>query len=234
MPSSITGSIAGNTLTVATISQGTLFVGSVLTGSYFTATISALGTGTGGVGTYQIAGIPQTIPVTSMTGTGAETFQTTNVVEGLEHLQGKTVTAVGDGAQLNPGIVPSNGTVNLGFYAQQVVIGLPYETIIEPMNPIIGSPQATSKSKRQKFKRAEVSLYQSIGGKIGINQGSLYDMPYGTGFTGQTPSLFTGNPAPFDLMGDWLYEATISVVHDIPFPFTLRSIVPRLSVADEG
>ena len=50
------GSIAGTTLTIATVTTGALGVGSVITGSGVTAgtTITALGTGTGGAGTYTV------------------------------------------------------------------------------------------------------------------------------------------------------------------------------------
>ena len=50
------GSIAGTTLTIATVTTGALGVGSVITGSGVTAgtTITALGTATGGAGTYTV------------------------------------------------------------------------------------------------------------------------------------------------------------------------------------
>ena len=50
------GSIAGTTLTIATVTTGALGVGSVISGSGVTAgtTITALGTATGGAGTYTV------------------------------------------------------------------------------------------------------------------------------------------------------------------------------------
>lgn len=52
-----TGSIAGTTLTVDTATSGLLGVGSIVAGSGITAgtTITTLGTGTGGVGTYTVS-----------------------------------------------------------------------------------------------------------------------------------------------------------------------------------
>ncbi len=67
---SFTGSIAGNTLTVSAVTSGTLLVGQVLsdlTGAITANTsITALGTGTGGVGTYSVS-INQTVGSESMT-----------------------------------------------------------------------------------------------------------------------------------------------------------------------
>jgi hypothetical protein len=52
-----TGSIAGNTLTIATVGYGSLSVGSTLLGANLAAntTVTALGTGAGGVGTYTVS-----------------------------------------------------------------------------------------------------------------------------------------------------------------------------------
>lgn len=52
----VTGSIAGTTLTVTAVTSGTLYVGQTIQGSTVTAQtiITALGTGTGGTGTYTV------------------------------------------------------------------------------------------------------------------------------------------------------------------------------------
>jgi hypothetical protein len=52
----VTGSIAGTTLTVTAVTSGTLYVGQTIQGSTVTAQtiITALGTGTGGAGTYTV------------------------------------------------------------------------------------------------------------------------------------------------------------------------------------
>lgn len=64
----VTGSISATTLTVTAVSSGTIAVGYVLSGSGITAGtyITALGTGTGGTGTY-IVSVSQTISSTSIT-----------------------------------------------------------------------------------------------------------------------------------------------------------------------
>lgn len=72
---SVTGSIAGTTLTVTAVGSGTLAVGQPISGSGVTAGtyITALGTGTGGVGTYTVSA-SQTVASTTITSTsGVET-----------------------------------------------------------------------------------------------------------------------------------------------------------------
>lgn len=64
----VTGSIAANVLTVTAVTSGTLAIGQLVSGSGITAgtRISALGTGTGGTGTYTVD-ISQTAGATAIT-----------------------------------------------------------------------------------------------------------------------------------------------------------------------
>lgn len=68
----VTGSIAGTTLTVTAVASGTLTAGQVLSGAGVTVgtQITALLSGTGGVGTYTVS-VSQTVASTSITATAA-------------------------------------------------------------------------------------------------------------------------------------------------------------------
>ena len=68
---SFTGSISGNTLTVTNVASGVITVNAPLTGTGVTSgtTITALGTGTGGLGTYTV-NTPQTVASNTMTVVG--------------------------------------------------------------------------------------------------------------------------------------------------------------------
>lgn len=63
----VTGSIAGTTLTVSAVTSGTIYVGAQISGTGVTAgtVITALGTGTGGVGTYTVD-VSQTVASTTL------------------------------------------------------------------------------------------------------------------------------------------------------------------------
>jgi hypothetical protein len=175
--------------------------------------------------TFQLQGINSTIwqPYTS----GGTVEQVTNQVTGMSHLIGQTVIAVGDEQIIYQGPVTSD-TLNFGAYANQITVGLPYTTVVEPMNPVIGNAQETSKGQRQKFSKVTLSLYESVGGVIGTDLAHLHAIPYPVKYTGNPPLLFTGNRT-FDIDGTWEDEDSILIVHDLPFPLTLRSIVPRYS-----
>ena len=65
----VTGAISGTTLTVSAVTSGTLFVGQTIQGTGVTALtiITALGTGSGGVGTYTVS-TSQTVTSTTLYG----------------------------------------------------------------------------------------------------------------------------------------------------------------------
>ncbi|KAA1013027.1 hypothetical protein FVF58_09560 [Paraburkholderia panacisoli] len=79
------GSIAGNTLTVTEMSLGTIAVGATLFGAGITAgtTITAQGTGTGGIGTYAVSQ-PQTVASEVMACGSKSMLQATQVVVQLD------------------------------------------------------------------------------------------------------------------------------------------------------
>ena len=168
---------------------------------------------------------------------GGTVEQVTNQVTGMSYLMGQNVTAVGDEALIFTGIVTAD-TVVFGSYANLITIGLPYTSTIEPMNPVLGDQKNTSKSKRQKFTRVNLSMFESVGGMVGTDASHLYNIDYTQGTPnplppGSSATLFTGNVIN-DLDAEWTDEGTIHIVHSGPFPFTLRSVTPRLSVAEEG
>lgn len=79
---SFTGAISGTTLTVSAVASGTIAVGQTLVGSGITAgtTINALGTGTGGTGTYTVS-VSQTVASESMISNVFSNYQASNIDE---------------------------------------------------------------------------------------------------------------------------------------------------------
>jgi hypothetical protein len=76
----VTGSVAGTVLTVSAVASGVLTVGSIVTGTGVNAgtTIASLGTGTGGVGTYNLSA-SMSVASTTITATNGYSLNTTNV-----------------------------------------------------------------------------------------------------------------------------------------------------------
>jgi hypothetical protein len=91
-----TGSISGTTLTITTLHAGAIGIGTVISGTGVTAgtTVSSLGTGTGGAGTYNISA-SQTVASTTISGTysGSQTIKLSTSSGGAA----VNITAVGTG-----------------------------------------------------------------------------------------------------------------------------------------
>jgi len=113
-----TGSITTTTLTIASVTSGSLFVGSVLSGSGVTTgtTITAYGTGTGGAGTYTVSA-SQTVSSTTITGTFVVRISSPLQTQWVD-----TGTPIDGPLAFSEGILPSRNTAQES-YANQTTIG---------------------------------------------------------------------------------------------------------------
>lgn len=133
-----TGSISGNTLTVSAVASGTIAVGQTVfgTGVANGTTISALGTGTGGTGTYTLSGGAQTVASESMGSASssqfAPGFQTSITLQGTYGSINNVLVMFDTATQLDCTLsgqtLGFNPTVPSGVQ-QVVVIGWPSRTI---------------------------------------------------------------------------------------------------------
>jgi hypothetical protein len=92
-PAVVTGAIgpASNVLNVTAVTSGVLAIGEIIsgTGIAFGTSITAFGTGSGGIGTYTTSGAPQTVGSTSITAFGGNLFNDVDpTFHGSRHLPG--------------------------------------------------------------------------------------------------------------------------------------------------
>ena len=85
-------------------------------------------------------------------------------VSGLEHLEGKTVGILGDGAN-QPTRIVTGGSVNLQEPAKIVLAGLPYISTVKPMNLNIPN-QDTMQGRKIRIHKMVVRLYKSLACKF--------------------------------------------------------------------
>lgn len=176
--------------------------------------------------TFQLSGMDST--AFGVYTSGGTATRVKNQVSGMNYLLGNTVVAVGDGAKILTPTVVTSDVVAFPVYANLITIGIPYKTTIQPTNPVLSSTAATTRGMPQKLNRVSLSIYQSIGGQYGTDPAHMYDMTYGAGTMGATPTLST-TLLTRDVDGDWTEEDKFFVTHDDPFPFTLRGIIFRLT-----
>jgi Ubiquitin-activating enzyme E1 FCCH domain len=175
---------------------------------------------------FQLAGMDTTLFGT-YTG-GGSVSQVFNQVSGMSYLLGNTVVAVGDGALILVPTVVTSDVVTFPYYANLITIGIPYQTTIQPTNPVLSSQGATTRGMPQKLNRVTLSLYEAMSGMYGTDPQHMYDLDYGPGTKAQTPQMST-KEITVDMDADWTEEDTFFVTQNVPLPFTLRGIVFRLS-----
>lgn len=162
------------------------------------------------------------------------------VVSNLSHLEGLTVSGVGDGSVL-PDMVVTDGQVDLGGYYSSVILGLPYSTYVEPMGvEAIDSGASIGQTKRVRKMlvrlkdtlgmryTTEYAVYHTIvvaGTEGAANSVSYRDVVFrdSSDAISESPDLFTG-----------LLEVPLDAPHgrcprvilrqDAPMPFNLLGV----------
>lgn len=150
-----------------------------------------------------------------------------NAFSGLDHLEGKTVSVLGDGA-VHANVVVSSGSVTLTDYFNKVHIGLPYTSSLMPMK--LAVPGANIRGKKKRIHQIIFSFYKTLGAKFGTTEGSeVIPFRKTTDPMGSAPPLFTDEkeqtfPGGYELKGD------IFISQEQPLPLTVRSITTKLGI----
>jgi len=155
--------------------------------------------------------------------------QVTNTLTGLGYLIGQQITAIGDSTYIQPPTPVTSDTVTLPYYANLIVVGIPYQMTLRPTNPILSSQGSTTRGMRQKLERMTISLYQAMGGNVGTDLNHMYPINYGPGAMAQQPQMSTIE-FTWDLDCDWNDDSQIYITQSDPLPFTVRGLVARMSV----
>ncbi len=154
------------------------------------------------------------------------------VMTGLEHLEGKTVKVLADGAA-HPDRVVSGGQITLARSATKVHIGLGYTSRIKSLRIGTQSPNGTAQGKRRKITRVVTRLYRTLGLKIGRSVDKLETIPFRSAAhpMDAPPPTFTGD-REIGFQGDWDTEGRIVLQQDQPLPFTVLGYSVEYEVND--
>lgn len=136
-------------------------------------------------------------------------------VSGLQHLEGKTVGVLADGRASTA--VVEGGRVALVLPASKVVVGLPFEALVETLK----LPEET---KRKITGEIEIELVDSFEVYGGRREDELQLFRTRTPGDIAAPALFTGQPEPIRPMQSVDRDATIIITSPKPYPMTLTAV----------
>lgn len=151
----------------------------------------------------------------------------TGEISGLEHLEGKDLAILADGAVIPPRQVV-NGAVSLEHPAAVIHAGLPYSAEARTMNYEPQQPDGTSVGLRKRIARVLVKFANSSAVDIGINNRVVEvkwrtDEPYGS------PPRLHSETVPVSVPGAWSRDSSVWITSDTPTPFTVLGVVPEVA-----
>ncbi|HQQ75640.1 MAG TPA: hypothetical protein PK031_10870, partial [Pseudomonadales bacterium] len=89
----------------------------------------------------------------------------TDTWSGLDHLEGKTVTVIADGALMNPRVV-SGGSITIERPAYSVQIGLPFTPELDLLTPEVGTQSGSSAGSAMRACEISLRIHETKGAKI--------------------------------------------------------------------
>lgn len=129
----------------------------------------------------------------------------TSSITGLNHLEGKTVKVFADGkTQMDKTV--SSGAITLDSQANHVLVGLGYETILEPLPMNIDMPDGTGQGRSQRINQVIVRLYRSRNFKYSADGKNFKVAPV---ITKPTDTLKSG-----DLVLNWAGNNTTQELNE--------------------
>ncbi|SDL07847.1 hypothetical protein SAMN05660337_2004 [Maridesulfovibrio ferrireducens] len=152
------------------------------------------------------------------------------VFTGLDHLEGKKVSILADGA-VRPDVVVEKGHITLASPAKVVHAGLPYTSNLKTLRIEGGSMTGTAQGSMKRISHVTVRLFQSLGLQVGYDKDNLERAPFRTSAdkVGGPPSLFDGD---YEVKFNRGYDrdGQIYIRQDQPLPLTVLALIPQVSV----
>lgn len=160
-------------------------------------------------------------------------------VYGLQHLEGEEVYGLADGRPVGPFVV-ANGSVTLPFDAENIVLGLGYDSEAETSRLENGAADGTAMGKVKRINSVVVNVWNSVGGEVGVYNEQADKIVYeeleypGRFDEIEDITLYTGMIGPFtpevgyDMRGTLAFRRPKSS----PLPFNILSIMPQLNTQD--
>ncbi|MDI7502022.1 hypothetical protein [Cronobacter dublinensis] len=156
---------------------------------------------------------------------GAET----TTLSGLNHLEGKTVSILTDGA-VHPDRVVKSGSISLDWSAKVAHVGLAFRSELISLPIEAGGTSGTAQSKTKRVTEMAIRFVNTLGGKAGVEGGRHMDVIPSRDYHDLMdvgPGAFTDD-RKITMPNQYDTNACVRVVQDQPLPMTICAMYPRV------
>jgi len=164
---------------------------------------------------------------------GATVTQAAISLSGLSHLEGQTVSILGDGAT-HPNKTVSSGAVTLDRYVTKAHAGLSYNSTLKTLRVEGGSQQGTAQGKIKRINEIVVRLLNTVGLQVGKDVSNLDIVPFRSSADkmDEPIALFTGGKE-IEFDGEFDSDGQLVVRQDQPLPMTVLAVYATLHTFDQ-
>lgn len=156
---------------------------------------------------------------------GGKARKEVTTVTGLSHLEGETVSVVGDGLVQTDKTVAS-GSITIDTAASIVHVGYNYNSDAKLLRFDAGSATGTALGKTQRVTRVSMLFNRTLGVSVGGSFDKLHTM-----FGATETALFTGiKTVNSDI--NYEYGNEICIRQSTPVPGTILAVMPKLVTQD--
>jgi hypothetical protein len=159
-----------------------------------------------------------------------------DVVDRMDHLEGRTVVAWVDGAAVTTyngqPLVVTDGRVQLPVAGLKITVGLSYEALIETLPLAVQTGQGWSVARPQQAKKVSINLKNSRNVKAGVDEDQLFEIKTRENEDWDAPiDLFTGWQE-VDMAGTSGNETVVTIKSDAPTPMHVAAVLVEPVMGD--
>ena len=153
-------------------------------------------------------------------------------LSGLYHLEGATVSILGNGGSHADKSV-SSGAVSLDLSATTAAVGLGYTSNLQTLRLESGSVDGTSQGKPKRIHHITLRLFRTVGLEVGSSSDDVDRVPFRDSSMAMDTavSLFTGDK-DIEFAGGFEEDERIYVRQTQPLPLTVLALYARMITFD--
>lgn len=170
-----------------------------------------------------------TIPVSLRSVATTTWAMARNSISGLNHLEGKTVSILADGA-VQPREVVTSGSISLARAAAVVTIGIPYQSDIKTLPLAMAIDNGMGQGRYKNVNKAWLRVYKSSGIFIGPDENHLVEAKQRTTEPYGSPPDLKSEEVQIVLTPSWADSGSVYVRQNDPLPLSIVSMTLEVSV----